>query len=151
MADAMRAVSVLLVLLGAGCGDDQDPEGAADLWERLQTADYRNNFTPAPGHDQRIASRAAHGDGVQIFVNDIVADSLAGPSLDQWPIGSLIVKDGYSGSDVCLVAAMEKTGDDEWFWAEWNADGDTLFSGAPTLCTGCHRIGEDWVRGIFLP
>jgi hypothetical protein len=45
---------------------------------------------------------------------------------------------------------MEKT-DGTWFWAEYDGDGDTLFSGAPEICTGCHAIGDDFVRAFFFP
>jgi hypothetical protein len=142
-------VALALAMLGTACGEDQQPERARDLWARLQAMDYRS-FDPAPGYEERAPSRAAHGDEVQVFVNDVVATALAGPPLDEWPEGSLIVKDGYEGGDLCFVAAMEKV-DGEWFWVEYDEDGDTLFSGAPTLCTGCHRLGEDWVRAFFLP
>jgi len=155
---SMRSAIVLclVALLASACGDDQDPEGARMLWERIHAEGYRT-WERAPGYRERQPSRGAHGDAVIIYVNDVVAETLAADRRAYaWPVGSIIVKDGFSGPGVDLIAAMEKrpaeSGDDgQWFWVEWNDSGDTLYSGAPTLCTGCHRIGDDWVRGFFLP
>lgn len=141
---------LVLVTLAAGCGEDQSPERARELWDRIQDAGYRD-WARAPGYEERVRSRAAHGDSVVIYVNDIVVEDLAtSPPPSEWSEGSIIVKDGFDGGDLSLVAVMEKRGG-EWFWAEYDDEGDTLFSGAPDLCTGCHAIGDDFVRGFFLP
>jgi len=146
----MRWKLALALALLFACGDDQDPEGAAIFWDQIQAADYRS-WARAPGWEEpRSPSRAAHGDSVDIFVNDVVEGALATPGLREWPVGSVIVKDGYEGGDLCFVAGMEKR-DDGWFWVEYNGDGDTLYSGEPTICTGCHTLGDDFVRGFFLP
>lgn len=139
-----------MALLTTACGDDQEPERARRLWERIQAEGYRD-WAPAPGYEERVPSRAAHGDAVAIYVNDVVeADLAMVPPVRAWSDGAIIVKDGFDGSDLSLVAVMEKT-DGEWFWAEYDDDGCSLFSGAPDLCTGCHAIGDDFVRGFFFP
>ena len=143
-------VSVGLVVLAACGGEDQEPERARDLWERLEAAGY-TSWARAPGYDERVRSRAAHGDEVVIYVNDVVAaDLTATPPRSEWSEGAIVVKDGFEGGDLCLVAVMEKR-DGEWFWAEYDENGDTLFSGQPEICVGCHAIGDDFVRGFFLP
>lgn len=150
----MRARFILaltFLVSGIGCGDDQDPEGAAALLTQVQAADYRS-WARAPGYETREPSRAAHGDSVDVFINDVVVDALAnGVSGNAWPEGSIIVKDGYDGGDLFLIAIMEKRADGEWFWAEYNDGGDSLFSGTPQICLGCHRIGDDWVRSFYFP
>lgn len=144
-----------LVLLGgllAGCGDDQDPEGAAELLERLRAADYRG-WERAPGYSDRRPSSAPHGDQVEIFVNDVVARALAdGAPLDAWPVGSIIAKDGYDDDgSLTLIAAMEKR-DDGWYWAEWDGESDeSTYSGKPATCIDCHASGSDHVRAFRLP
>jgi len=137
------------LLLLAACGDDQDPAGAAELWNRIHSENYRG-WTRAPGFEQRRSSNAAHGDAVDIYVNKIVTDTLAGGPLSAWPKGSLIVKDGFDDGDFELVAAMEKR-DDGWFWAEWDNEGDAMYSGRPSTCTDCHASGSDSVRAFALP
>jgi hypothetical protein len=151
----VRETVCLTLLLGFGvlvlaCGDDQDPDGAAELWGRIHAQNYRT-FARAPGFEQRRPSAAAHGDAVDIYVNETISEALraAGP-LRHWPEGSLIVKDGFDGGDFDLVAAMEKRADG-WFWAEWDADGDAAYSGRPSICTECHAAGADSVRAFVLP
>jgi hypothetical protein len=152
LAAARRAPAApLLALIAlAGCGDNQDPAGARELWRRIHAEDYRS-WQRAPGFETAQRSQAAHGNRVAIYVNETVADALAGDqTLDAWPEGSLIVKDGFDDSDLELVAAMEKRADG-WFWAEYDDEGDASYSGEPELCTDCHASGQDDVRAFSLP
>ncbi len=150
-----RASRTLLVVclagLAMGCGDDQDPGGASALWTRIHAESYRA-WDRAPGYPTRRASNAAHGNAVDIFVNDVAASAIAANApLTAWPDGTLIVKDGYgSGGDLKLVAAIEKR-KDGWFWVEWDASGDSSYSGKPSTCIDCHASGQDQVRAFPLP
>ena len=141
--------TALAALLLAGCGDNQDPSGADELWTRIHDEKY-TSWMRAPGYASRTPSAAPHGDEVEIFVDDVVASALAGGAISAWPEGSLIVKDGYSGGEPHLVAAMEKR-KGGWYWAEWDPDGSASFSGEPTICTDCHASGSDFVRAFALP
>jgi hypothetical protein len=144
------AAALLAALSALGCGDNQDPAGAARLWREIHDMQYRQ-WERAPGYEQRRDSRAPHGGRVAIYVNDVVSDALtAGEAIEAWPTGSIIVKDGFDGSDLELVAAMEKR-DAGWFWAEWDDEGDADYSGKPDLCTDCHASGDDSVRAFGLP
>jgi len=143
----LAATSLCAVI---GCGDNQDPAGARELWRRIHAQDYRS-WQRAPGYETTRSSNAAHGNRVAIYVNDTLADVLdAGAPLDEWPQGSLIVKDGFDDSDLELVAAMEKRAEG-WFWAEYDDEGDADYSGKPELCTDCHASGDDDVRAFPLP
>ncbi|MDH5675361.1 MAG: hypothetical protein OEZ06_24785 [Myxococcales bacterium] len=150
-ASSWRLLALLLALpLGAACGDNQDPAGAEALWQALQEVDYRS-WPRAPGYEERRGSNAPHGDKVDIYINDVLAEALAsGESLERWPNGSVIVKDGFDGGDLELVAAMEKrlTG---WYWVEYAAGGEAIYSGSPETCTDCHKSGDDYVRAFELP
>ena len=139
-----------LCFAAIGCGDNQDPDGARELWRKLQALDYRS-WERAPGYAQRRASNAPHSDAVEIFVNDVVADALESESAsDSWPVGSLIVKDGWDGDTLDLVAVMEKRASG-WYWAEYDGGGDADYSGSPSVCIDCHRSGDDFVRAFGLP
>jgi hypothetical protein len=134
----------------AGCGDNQDDAGARSLLERVRADGYRA-WDRAPGYEARRASHSPHAELVDIYVNDRIAEVLAlGEPRDSWPEGAIIVKDGFSGSDLKLVAAMEKRRDG-WYWAEYDADGDPSYSGHPDVCIDCHRSGSDYVRAFSLP
>jgi hypothetical protein len=147
---ATLAAAVSIAAAVAGCGDDQDPQGAEALWERIHAEDYRS-WSRAPGYESRRQSSAPHGNEVDIYVNATMDDALgAGAPLASWPDGSLIVKDGFDGSDLELVAAMEKRGS-EWYWVEWDGEGSSSYSGKPDVCIDCHASGGDYVRAFGLP
>ena len=122
----------------------------AVVWQWLQQQNYRA-WSRAPGYDTRQTSRAPHGGAVDIFVNPAVQSVLdAKQKITEWPIGSIVMKDGYNGDTLHLVAYMEKRSNG-WFWLEWDGQGKILFQGQPTLCTGCHSSGDDFVRGFSFP
>jgi len=149
----VATIATLTSLGLLGCGDDQDPEGAAALWTKIHDENYRG-WDRAPGYATTQPSNTAHSDQVDIYINDVIADALAaGEPLSKWPVDSLIVKDGFdSDGDLDLVAAMEKQSDG-WFWAEWTdvSGEEAEFSGKPDVCTDCHRSGDDFVRAFVLP
>jgi hypothetical protein len=141
-----------LIVLGAvllGCGDDQDPSGARELLERVRAEEY-TSWQRAPGYATRQQSSAPHSDAVDIYVNDVIAEALAGGEpLEEWPVGSIIVKEGYSGRTRELIALMEKRSGD-WFWAEFFGN-DSKYSGEPDICIDCHKGGADFVLAFGLP
>lgn len=142
-------VLLACALLGA-CGDNQDDAGARALLARVRADGYRS-WDRAPGYESRRASSAPHSEDVDIYVNDRVAEVLAlGEPTTAWPEGSVIVKDGFDGSELELIAIMEKRADG-WYWAEYDSDGDPDYSGHPEICTDCHQSGSDAVRAFRLP
>jgi hypothetical protein len=139
--------------LGCGSADDenQEPEAAKQLLDRIQSESYRT-WARAPGYEQRMPTKAPHGAAVDIYVSSVVADALAGGPLTSWPQGSIIAKDGWKsdGQTLEVIAVMEKRADG-WFWAEYNGSGSPLYSGRPSICTGCHESGADYVRAFGFP
>ncbi len=145
--------STLLFLCGAlvgvfACRQNDDPDAAEALLSDVQEANYQG-WTRAPNYPGRHVTTAPHSDEVEIFVNDIVVEALASDEpLTAWPVGSIIAKDGYTSSgELDIIALMEKR-EDGWFWAEYAADGEVLYSGNPTICTDCHEPGADFVRAF---
>jgi len=142
-------VTVALFVLAApsvACGDDQDPTGARELLDRVRADDYQS-WSRAPGYETRRSSRAPHSDAVEIFINEPLVTALeTTPTVAVWPVGSIIVKEGWDGNDRELIALMEKR-EDGWFWAEFFGS-DSKYSGQPDLCIDCHRSGDDFVRAF---
>jgi Cytochrome P460 len=144
-----RGLLVCSLLGLAGCGGNDDPDGARVLWDRFHP-EY-HSYERAPGYPGKVASSSPHGDQVEIYVNSIVSSALAAHQpLSAWPQGSLIVKDGFKGGSFHVVAVMEKrpTG---WYWAEYEPDGTVNYSSQPSVCTDCHASGSDYVRAFALP
>lgn len=155
MSRPIFAAALLLCVTGA-CGQNDDPNGAKDLYARVTADTGYRAWQRAPGFSGRKPSFTSHSDAVEIFVNPNVSGALDGPDpVRSWPVGSIIVKESFSGDTRTLIAAMEKKPDGTWFWAEWNGDGsETLFSGKPDVCVGCHDNRaqySDWVYAFEFP
>lgn len=147
-----RLISSLLLVFTsalAACGDNQDPAGADAFWKAIHDQDY-TSWARAPGFEDKAPSNAVHAANVTIYLNDTIAAALEGGAIDKWPEGSIIVKEGYDGDELFIVAAMEKRADG-WYWGEWSADGATKYSGKPEVCTSCHESGADYVRAFGFP
>ncbi len=154
-----RCAVVLLVASGSlaaapGCRQDDDPDGARRLFAKIVERPGFRAWPRAPGYPARAPSFTSHADAVEVFVNDAMSRALAGPNaIVAWPEGSIVVKEGYRGGDRALVAVMEKRADG-WFWAEYDANGEPLYSGRPDVCLDCHAHREDysdWVYAFELP
>jgi hypothetical protein len=158
LARLVPALTVALVVgvALAACGQDDDPEGARVLWEKVNAGPGFRSWERAPGFATRKPSFTAHARAVEIFVNDDLAKALSAPRstlLEEWPVGSVIVKEGFSGDSRKLVAVMEKRADG-WFWAEYDDGGDSKYSGKPSVCIDCHdnrKSYSDWVYAFELP
>jgi hypothetical protein len=156
-----RALVVSLFASLAGlvaCRDDQDPAGAAELWQRIHEGEGFQSWRRAPGFSTRKASFTAHSNAVEIFVSPEIATTLDGPEPARaWPVGSMVVKEGFKGGSDdaarAIVAVMEKR-PDGWYWAEYDDEGGVLFSGRPRICVDCHEnraSHSDWVYSFELP
>lgn len=146
---------VAALTVGAACGkDDQDPDRARKVWDQIHEGDGFTSWERAPGYPERRPSFTAHSDAVEIFVSKEVSAALRSRTpVTRWPTGATIVKEGYSGSKRKLVAVMQRD-DAGWFWAEYDDGGESIFSGAPSVCTDCHdnrREYSDWVYSFEFP
>lgn len=142
-----KRFALVAVVLCTACGDDQAPEEAAALLTRIRAEGYQN-WDRAPGYETRRRSNAPHSEEVDIYINPTVTGALLTDAVE-WPLGSLIVKDGFDGNDHELIAVMEKR-EDGWFWAEY-FDGESKYSGKPDVCLDCHDVGSDYVLAFDLP
>jgi hypothetical protein len=134
----------------SGCGDNQDPAGASELWNRIHEGDYRS-MPRAPGYESRRPTNAPHGDQVDIYIDEGTKSAFdAKRPITEWPVGTLIVKDGWDEGDLEIVAVMEKRANG-WYWAEYDKEGNAKYSGKPSLCIDCHASGADSVRAFGFP
>jgi len=150
-----RAVVPLAVASGvAGCRQNDDPEGGKALYAKVNEGAGFRAWRRAPGFPERKPSFTAHSKAVEIFVNDAIAKTLDGPApATEWPVGAIVVKEGFDGDERAIVAMMEKRADG-WFWVETDGDGEPLYSGKPDVCIDCHDNRSkisDWVYSFDLP
>ncbi|MDX2055036.1 MAG: hypothetical protein SFV15_21715 [Polyangiaceae bacterium] len=147
-----NAVGVLLLgpALGSGCGEPAPSEPAdGGLLARIQSSHYQTWGRP-PGWEQRKVGIALHGDAVDIFFNSEMEQALKSPGLSEWPVGSMLVKDGYRSSVRTLTAVLEKR-EQGWVFAEYGASWEQKAFGQPEPCVGCHRDAVDSVYSVALP
>jgi hypothetical protein len=155
-----RAIVLAFTLMA--CRQNDDPEGAKALFAKVNAgAGFRAApWRRAPDFPERKPSFTAHSRQVEIWVNEPMAKTLDGESgapPAEWPVGSIVVKEGFdNGGDRALVAIMEKRSDG-WHWVELDGDGESLWSatnGKPDICIGCHdnrAQHSDWIYSIEFP
>ena len=147
-------VGLSSIVLLAGCRQNDDPDGARALYAKVSEGAGFRAWRRAPGFAERKPSFTAHSSDVEIFVNEPIATALDGPSpVTTWPVGSIVVKEGFRGGERQIVAMMEKR-EDGWYWAETDGEGSPLYSGRPEVCVDCHdnrASYSDWVYSFELP
>lgn len=145
-----RVFTVAGFVAVVACRQNDDISGAEELLAQVQSEDYRS-WSRAPGYAERRPTSAPHSDNVEIFINDVVGSALDDADLVEWPVGSIVAKDGYDDDGALqLISLMEKR-EDGWYWAEYDAEGTPLYSGKPGICLDCHESGSDYVRAFPLP
>lgn len=155
----MRTAAVVLALVLIGCRQNDDPEGAKALYAKVnEGAGFRSGtWRRAPDFAERKPSFTAHSREVEIWINEPIVKTLEGPNTaSEWPVGSIVVKEGFNGDERKIVAIMEKraTG---WYWTETDGEGEPLWSatdGKPEICVGCHDNRarySDWIYSFEFP
>jgi hypothetical protein len=155
----VRRAALLAFLLLLGCRQNDDPEGARALYAKAnEGAGFRSApWRRAPDFPERKPSFTAHSREVEIWVNEPMVKALDGKErITEWPVGSIVVKEGFSGGDRQIIAIMEKRADG-WHWAEMDGEGEPLWSapnGKPEICLECHDNRakySDWVYSFEFP
>ncbi len=158
----VKHVGFALAITGcavSGCAENNvspaDADQARALLADVRMGDYRN-WQRSPGwSDARRPSTAPHSNFVDIYVNEDMVAALADSTRTAWPLGAIVVKDGWAEEDAdvaAIVAIMEKRDDGAWFWAEFGEDDDIIAAGVNIgACASCHASGADSVRAFGFP
>ncbi|MBL4685543.1 MAG: cytochrome P460 family protein [Nannocystaceae bacterium] len=160
MTKVPRFVPIACVLLGCSLIACHGRE-ARQLRNEIQDDDYRSTYARAPGlqSGRTPAQGGPHGGFIDVYINEVMTDAIAeaqasGEVPQQWPEGSIIVKDGWSalsGGDFEYLSFMERR-EDGWFWGEYRRGKRLISAGLDdSTCTGCHASGEDEVLLFELP
>lgn len=128
---------------------DEDAVLADELWSSMSGYEEWSQLSDWVG--VVLSSDGTHGDYVQIWANEVAFTALAAG--EPVPDGGIIVKAGYddAGGDVLRgLTAMQKidgysADSSDWFWAQFDAaSGAASMAGAPSGCTGCHSVYDDY-------
>lgn len=132
--------ALLALAACASLGTPADEAHVSDLWERMQGYE---NWEQVEGWEGIVFSvDGTHGQYVQIWANDVAMGDLAA-----LPVGSIVVKEGYSdeaGDGLKAITVMERreAGYDpdngDWFWGRYGADGSPTHAGRVGFCSDCH-------------
>lgn len=123
-----------------------------DVYGDLIAPKSYRSWAKAPGFSKKKPGTGPHGAAIQVFVNETGKKAVDGPSIRRWPVGTVIVKDGFVKSGRQLITAYMRKTRDGWYYAEWNASGKLMGSGLEKAdCADCHERGDDYVRSFDLP
>lgn len=146
----------LVLLLASSCASDSHEASESDrrtaeiLLGELQTQNYRA-FATAPGWESphKKGSTQHHGGFLDVYVNRTLADAISRGNSAPWPVGAIVVKDGWndgSGTQAFQTAILKKTGNGVWFGAELTPSGTVIEAGSHVEeCNGCHNRGSDYL------
>lgn len=119
------------------------PRGRADLVTIARSGAYLQ----WPREPAVHASAGPHGGGVRTFVNPILRESLRTGARTH-PVGSVVVKELYSGDQLAGYAVDAKRGDGTWLFLEGFEpafEKGSYFVGTSNSCASCHAAGVDFV------
>ncbi|MFM2018093.1 MAG: hypothetical protein RL007_1749 [Bacteroidota bacterium] len=135
------------------------------LNEALYNETVSSSFTFYRGIDSvyTAAGGSPHG-SFKLKFNSTAAAALTDngrlPAGQEFPDGSLILKEVNTGSGATLYVVMKKDksskfkSEGDWVWAEYGIDGEAVYSAGKKgeSCTGCHTSGttRDFVRSFDL-
>ena len=116
---------------------------AADLWQRLQDADYRGNWSLVPGKGEFYAGQGPHGLLLTTYLNEAAFNTLESKP-GAFPDGAILVKENYMPDKTlaAITVMLKKPGFDpdhnDWFFAKYGPDGSVQAAGSPAGCVACH-------------
>lgn len=105
---------------------------------------YEDWAQPTGWEGAQPSCDGTHGNYVEIWTNTLTTDALAAHA-DPLPDGATLVKQGYEddrNTPKNLTVMRKLSGFDpdhgDWFWGQYDAEGNELASGAVTGCADCH-------------
>lgn len=143
----------LFALVATGCKHNEPPPPQADahaLFHYLtQTTDY-TDWSHWPHKEALYPGQYPHGAFLTTYVNSVALGAIE-TQQGQLPQGSIIIKECYSANkQLTAISVMYKTtttNDNNYFWIEYQPDGQVLHQSDSESCTNCHSAvrDNDWL------
>ena len=151
---------ILLVMSIQSCKKDKvDTEADDTLYNEISASGYSYYQN---GNLLAGAAPSTHG-SFKLRFNAIALAALDStgklPTGNNFPTGSIVVKEIFSGNSINLLAVMKKDPSNKnagssWVWAEYKTDGSVAFSADKkgNGCIGCHSgsPNRDLIRAFDL-
>lgn len=120
-----------------------DAAYAEDLWQRLQEANYNENWSTIPGKGELYPGQPPHGALLSTYLNAPAFDALE-EQPGEMPNSAIVIKENYHPDEtLASVTVMEKRAGyapdyGDWYWARYGPDGAVQGNGQIASCIGCH-------------
>ena len=125
------------------------PTERVALTQWLESGAFRSwtgDASPRPSQQD-----SPHG-SVRVFFNPTVEDSLRHDTVPR-PLGSVLVKEVYSGGSVeghaMMLKVREGSSGNDWLFYEAFGSSTSTYDLGAGGCTGCHVRGRDFVRSTL--
>ena len=140
---ALGVVACSLVPSVSAEGEKQPEAMARDLWQKMQKANYRQNWTTVPGKGTFYQGQPPHGALLSTYLNTEAVKGMK-EKAGLMPKDAIIVKENYSPKKelVAVTVMYKEPGFDpehkDWFWAKYGPKGEVQVSGKGVGCIACH-------------
>ena len=135
---------------------EEDQQMAEELWQTLQDTEYADNWATTP-KGTFYRGQEPHGALISTYLNPEAEQAMeAQPGT--MPDGAIIVKENYTEDrDLVGTTVMQKVeGYDpehnDWFWAQYDPDGQVGAAGQVADCISCHGAvqSNDYVFSVVV-
>jgi len=155
------AVAVATVLTSvAAASRGAPPRGKRALLQWLSAGTYREQFVGEPAVHASTAEGRAHGLNVRTYYNPTLVDDLR-TGRSTFRKGAAMVKELYLDDGdrprgyAVMIKVRRRSGASGRGWLFYETlDGTNravYFGRGLGVCTGCHRLGMDFLRSEFRP
>lgn len=120
-----------------------DAAYAAELWQRLQEANYDAEWPTVPGKGELYPGQPPHGALLSTYLNESALDALENRP-GEMPDGAIVIKENYQPDEtLAAITVMEKRAGyapayGDWYWARYGPDGTVQGGGTIESCIACH-------------
>ncbi len=158
--NALHAALICMGLLIISCTSASEvsslrpPPEPNELWTYItRTSDY-TLWRHWPGYEGKFRGTTLRGAWIELYANEEAIEA-AEAGKETMPYGAIIVKENYARDRETLlsVTPMYKVrGYDakasDWFWAEFDPEGNTRAGGRVQSCIRCHEASPHDFRYI---
>jgi hypothetical protein len=126
---------------------DDDTALADELWQKMQDANYEENWVTIPGKETFYKGQGPHGALLSTYLNQEAAEAMI-TQPGEMTAGAIVVKNNYMpDKTLAAITVMYKSSGydaehNDWFYVRYQPDGTVDAVGKPVGCLSCHGAVE---------